>query len=455
MSTAAPPTAAPPTAPRSAMFIVFLVVFIDLLGFGIVLPLLPRYADTFLGGFTPTAKGVIIGLLYSSFSIMQFLFAPTWGRLSDRVGRRPVLLIGLGGSVAFYALFAFASNLPAEAAPLAVMLLLLSRVGAGVAGASISTAAAVIADCTTPEKRAKGMALIGAAFGIGFTFGPLIAYAGLITFREQPWAPGAVASGLSLVALVLAVVLLPETLPPGPKPPRTGFDLRRTLAVLRDPAVGPLIVIYFLVIFAFANFEGTLSLFTGSAFGLKADDNFLVFAYIGFVLMVAQGGIYRPLAGRRSEDYFLKLGTGLMLLGMGGLVLVAYGTYQLRPQTIEFAETAQTVTIRPLTDLTTGLKPLFYLCVTVAVTGFAFVNPSISSLVSRRADPARQGEILGVNQSASALGRICGPFVGNVVFQWDEARTWPFAVAAGLLVFVLGLTPAVNPPPPSEEPAGG
>ncbi len=448
MSTDSPPPPPPTTAPaaRSAMLIVFLVVFIDLLGFGIVLPLLPRYADTFLKGFEPTSKGVIIGLLYSSFSLMQFLFAPSWGRLSDRIGRRPVLLIGLGGSVAFYALFAVASSMSPDDAALAVMLLLLSRIGAGIAGANISTAAAVIADCTPPEKRAKGMALIGAAFGIGFTFGPLIAYGGMVTFQREPWAPGAVASGLSLIALILAVILLPETLPGGEKPPREGFSLGRTVAVLRNPAVGPLIVIYFLAIFAFANFEGTLSLFTESAFGLKEADNFLVFAYIGFVLMVAQGGIYRPLAGRRSEDYLLKLGTGLMLLGLGGMILVAYGTYHLRPQVITMPEVGGTVVIKPITDLSTGLKPLFYLCVTVAVTGFAFVNPSVSALVSRRADPNRQGEILGVNQSASALGRICGPFVGNVVFQWDAARTWPFGVAAGLLILVLAMTPLINPP---------
>ncbi len=453
MSSAAPPV--PEKAPRSAMMIVFLVVFIDLLGFGIVLPLLPRFADTFLGGFEPTAKGVIIGLLYSSFSIMQFLFAPTWGRLSDRIGRRPVLLIGLAGSVGFYALFAFASALDRDQATLAVMLLLLSRVGAGIAGANISTAAAVIADCTPPEKRAKGMALIGAAFGIGFTFGPLIAFAGMVTFQKEPWAPGAIAAGLSFVAMLLALKLLPETLPAGPKPPREGFDIGRTLAVLRNPAVGPLIVVYFLAIFAFANFEGTLSLFTESAFKLNEKDNFLVFAYIGFVLMVAQGGVYRPLAGRRSEDYLLKLGTGMMLLGLGGLILVAYGTYYLRPQTIDGPIPGSTMVIKPISDLATALKPLFYLCVTVAVTGFAFVNPSISSLVSRRADPARQGEILGVNQSASALGRICGPFVGNVVFQWSDSRMGPFVVATLLLVLVLGMTPALTPAEQEPSPNGG
>ena len=153
-----------PTAPKKAMFIVFLVVVIDLLGFGIVLPLLPRYADLFIpAGTSKLMHGLIIGALFSGFSAMQFLFAPLWGRLSDRIGRRPVLLIGLAGSVAFYGLFGYASTLE-EQARLGLILLFVSRIGAGLAGATISTAAAVIADCTTPEKRSRGMALIGAAF---------------------------------------------------------------------------------------------------------------------------------------------------------------------------------------------------------------------------------------------------------------------------------------------------
>ena len=167
------------TTPRSALLIVFLVVFIDLLGFGIVLPLLPLIGDVYLADYFPGGKssaqgGAVLGLLMSSFSLMQFIFAPIWGRVSDRIGRRPILLIGLAGSVVFYALFGFAAGMPQERAGLALTLLFAARIGQGIAGATIATAQAVIADCTTPEKRRHGMALIGAAFGIGFTFGPLI-----------------------------------------------------------------------------------------------------------------------------------------------------------------------------------------------------------------------------------------------------------------------------------------
>src|SRR6516225_6926286 len=187
---------------RSALLVVFLVVFIDLLGFGIVLPL---YGDELLEPLYPgpgndLLRKTILGLLMSSFSLMQFLFAPIWGRISDRIGRRPILLLGLGGSVAFYGLFGFALSLPPEeSAGLALALLSLARSGAGIAGATIATAQAVIADCTPPEKRKHGMALIGAAFGIGFTFGPLFGYASLSWFPNNHEAIGYTAAALSFV----------------------------------------------------------------------------------------------------------------------------------------------------------------------------------------------------------------------------------------------------------------
>lgn len=416
-----------PSPNRSAMFIAFLVTAIDLLGFGIVLPLMPRLAGRYIADDDPY-KGAIIGLLYSVFSVMQFVFTPMWGRVSDRVGRKPILLLSLVGSVVFYGLFGYASMLPTEQATWALLLILLSRIGAGIAGASVSTAAAVIADCTTPERRAKGMALIGAAFGVGFTIGPLIAWAGEQVFAGAPWGPGAMASVVSGIALILAAVMFRETLPPGPKPPREFFSLRRTMEVLRTPAVGPLVLVYFLAIFAFANFEGTVALFTQSAFGLTDEDNYLAFAFIGFVLMIAQGGVYRPLATRRPEEYLLKLGIGMMVIGLGGLAAVAFAAYLLRASP----------------DAVHGLNVYFYLSITVAVFGFAFVNPSVSALVSRRADPRRQGEVLGVNQSFAALGRILGPFVGSYVFFQQDSRVLPFVVATGTMLFVIGLLPAIR-----------
>jgi DHA1 family tetracycline resistance protein-like MFS transporter len=411
------------------LLVVFLVVFIDLLGFGIVLPLLPRYSDLYLGGFTESGKGAMLGALYCSFSLMQFLLAPTWGRISDRFGRRPVLLVSLAGSVAFYALFAVASTFEKEQATLALTLLLISRIGAGIAGASVSTAAAVVADTTPPEQRSKRMGMvIGGAFGLGFTFGPLIAYGGMKLFPGERWAPGAVAAVLSFVALVTAVLLFKETRTVvGTASGREFFSVARTIEVLRMPAIGPVVLVYFLVIFAFANFEGTLSVFTEAAFNLTDDDNFLVFAYVGAVLLFAQGGLYRRFAGRMPDERLIMLGVALMLLGMLGLTAVAY-----------FASV--------LVGATTiaGLKPMFYLALAAAVTGFGFVNPSVSSLVSKRAEPGRQGEVQGVNQSFSALGRILGPFVGLMAFHWHPSRALPYVVAGALLIGVTMLLPMVR-----------
>ncbi len=427
MSTAdAPPDApATPTAPKGALFIVFLVVFIDLLGFGIVLPLLPRFAEQFLRDVSDAGRGVVIGLMYSVFSLMQFVFAPVWGRVSDRIGRRPILMLGLAGSVVFYGLFAYASQLPPELATLAVTLLFVSRIGAGIAGASVSTAQAVIADCTTPEKRSKGMALIGAAFGIGFTFGPLIAWAGEEVFQDAAWGPGAMASALSLVALGLAVWLLPETRRPGGVPSEKKlFSLSRTKGVLAMPTVGTLVLIYFLAIFGFANFEATLSLFTEAAFGMGRRDNYLVFAYVGFVLMLAQGGLYRRLAGKVPDEGLLKAGVVMMLLGLGGMAAIAFG-------------------VVGGTD-PRALKWVFYVVMAVAVTGFAFVNPSASALVSKRSDPQRQGEVLGVNQAFAALGRILGPLLGLTLFGLESSHTLPYFAAAGLLLVVAALLPRIR-----------
>ncbi|HEY8505123.1 MAG TPA: MFS transporter [Gemmataceae bacterium] len=418
---------APTAAPRKAVFIVFLVIFIDLLGFGIVLPLLPRIADEYLApaGVSATLSGFLIGVLFSSFSLMQFVFAPLWGRLSDRAGRRPILLIGLGGSVVFYTLFGLASELPPEQAWAALGLLLLSRAGAGVAGATIATAQAVIADSTPPHERKRGMALIGAAFGIGFTFGPLIAYAAVVWFPELRGGVGYVAAALSLVAFILAVRLLPETRRPGAPSAarRSWLDMHGLYRTLRTPAVGLLVLIFFLATFAFANFEATLALLT-KAFGYTDDDNFLIFAYVGALLMVAQGVVYRRLAKRLDEVSFVRIGLAIIFIGLANLAGVAV--------------------------VTTGTMPgdwhltWFLLTLACAVFGFAFLTPSVQALISRRTAADRQGEVLGVNQSFAALARILGPLIGLTLFGSTETHMLPYVFAAALLAVVLLLVPRIG-----------
>jgi MFS family permease len=415
-----PPIATPP---RSALLIIFLVVVIDLLGFAIVLPLLPRIAETYLKEQSKLVEGLTIGLLFSSFSAMQFLFAPFWGRLSDRIGRRPVLLVGLVGSVVFYTLFGYAATLPATSAHLAIEMMFLSRIGAGIAGATISTAAAAIADCTPPEQRKRGMALIGAAFGVGFTFGPLIAAAALKwSFGQGPGAVGYVAAGLSFVALVLGSILLKETRTAGrPSEQRGWLSLRNLKDTLRIPSVGILVVIYFLGTFAMANLESTLSLFTKAAFAYSDEENFLIFAYVGLALALVQGGIYRPMAKHVSEIAFIRMGVLLMLLGLAGLGALA-GTASGTAHRDVIALIAMLITLA------------------IAVAGFAFLNPSVGALVSRRSPPDRQGEVLGVNQSASALGRILGPVAALALFPLTSGHVLPYALASLMLFAVLLMT---------------
>ena len=302
--------------PRGALLVIFLTVFIDLLGFGIVLPVMPRQAGPYLETLhlSPLAAGATIGLLFSVFSLMQFVFSPIWGRWSDRVGRRPMLLLSLAGSVVFYALYGFAVTISPERAALAIGLMMLARIGAGIAGASVGTAAAVIADCTTPQNRSRGMALIGIAFGAGFTLGPLIAYFGMKLFNDRPWAVGALASALSAVAFLFAFFVFRETRDPANRAGKEFFSVSRSARVLAIPAVGALVLIYFLSIFSFANFEATLARLTEEAFGMSDDDNFLVFAGIGLVLMLA-GGSYRPLAKRVSETRQCRWPRSVVVLG--------------------------------------------------------------------------------------------------------------------------------------------
>lgn len=408
----------------------FLVVFIDLLGFGIVLPLLPRYGEYF------QASAATQGFLMASFSAMQFLFAPIWGRISDRVGRRPVLMVGLAGSVIFYALFGVASGLgPTERmlglAPLAW--LFVGRIGAGIAGATIPTAQAYIADVTDEQNRGKGMALIGAAFGLGFTLGPLMALtfaAGQTGAPPSPWA-GYLASGLSAVALLGAIFLLPESLTPDRQAPhREWMRLSSLGKVLHSPVHAGIVGGIFLATFAFAQFESTLSLLT-KHLGFSDRQNSYVFAYLGFMLIVFQGLLVRRLMPVVRERRMAIAGAVLLMIGM---LLVAWSAGTARDA--EAAALAAGSQEAASNDVKTALLQLL-LVLPAAVAGFSALNPALQSMLSLNTSAVEQGEILGLAQSMSSLARILGPFLGIMIFYrlGEPAPYW--SAAAMMLVAAL------------------
>jgi MFS transporter, DHA1 family, tetracycline resistance protein len=375
---------------RRSLATLFLIVFTDLVGFGIVIPLLPLYADH----FHPPAW--VFGLLMAAYSAMQFLFAPVLGRLSDRVGRRPVLLISLVGSVAGYVLFAVANS---------VALLFASRLIAGICGANIATAQAVIADTTTPEQRARGMGLIGAAFGLGFIAGP--ALAGLL-LQLGTAAPGWGAATCSATALVMALLFLPETRGVGTAAagPRFASPFARLAQGWADRALAPLLALGFLLVTGFAGFEVTFAQFLHGRFALPHDRVSFMFVYIGLLAAVVQGG----LLGRLSRRF------GEVRLVVAGLLSIAAGLAMLAA--------------------THRLPALLVILVAVSF-GAGVVTPSLSSLVSRAAGRDEQGAALGAFQSVGSLARVLGPFAAELAIgRWGVGA--PPLAAATLSLLAAG-----------------
>jgi multidrug resistance protein len=354
----------------SPLLIIFLTVFIDLLGFGIIIPLLPFYAEHFGG------TALTVGLLGTSFSLMQFIFAPMWGRLSDRIGRRPVIMIGLFGSFVSYLGFGLANTLA---------LLFVSRSLAGIMGATIPTAQAFIADTTTPENRARGMGIVGAAFGLGFIFGPAI---GGFLSRWGHVVPPLFAASLSLANFGLAVFLLPESLKrraggTAPARPSRLEALKRALARPHMPA---LLVVYFVVVAAFSGFESTFALFAEHRFGFTASTIGVMFAYIGVLFALVQGGFV-------------------------GRAVKWFGERRLVPVSIFVASIGLA--------LVAASQSVAALCAAMALLalGMGLNGPSLVSLISQWSSAEDQGGILGLSQGLASMSRIVGPAWAGFVFD--------------------------------------
>jgi multidrug resistance protein len=379
-----------------ALYIVLLTVLIDLIGFGIVLPILPLWAETF--GASPTE----IGVLSASYSLMQVLFAPFWGRLSDRVGRRPVILVTLAGSAVSALMIGLANSL---------LVLLLARILNGISGASYAAAQAYVADVTTREQRARGMGLIGAAFGLGFIIGPALG-AGLSTIDQS--APFFFAAGLAAVNLVLAWFKLPESRRAGAVS-RTPGRMEMLRRALGSRQLGPLVWLSFAATFAFVGMEATFALLGDRRFGYDAVDMGLLFAFVGIAAAVGQGFLVGRLVARWGEYR-------VMLWGLGG---TAAG--------LALLAAADTLAVLLAALLLLGL-----------FSGFAFA--SISALISQAATDDEQGGVLGIAASTGGAARIAGPVVAGALFQ-HVAPGAPLVVGAVIAAGCLLLASLAVPRP--------
>ena len=419
---------------KPSLLAIFLTVFVDLVGFGIVLPLLPTYAHSF------GASGLMVGGLMASYSAMQFLFAPIWGAWSDRVGRRPVLLISIGGNVVSYALFAFASTLSGS---WALGLILASRVFAGICGANITVAQAYIADITPPEDRSKRMGLIGMAFGLGFIIGPALAVLGQSLFGEV--GPGLLASGICAINFIVAFTRLPESWKPGTQPPPSRSRWQNLGHILRQPTVGFLVAVFFLATFGFTCFETTLGLLITRNFQLEGsaahNANAILFSFAGIMGALVQAGPIGRLVKRLGEPRLIAL----------SLIVFACGLAPMPWLTGRGALTWATLT-SPAGH--TWWLVLFF--IGLIAIGSGLTRPPLFGLVSLLSPDNERGTTLGVVQSAGSLARILGPLFAGAFF--DQHPAWPYLTCA-LLALATGwmawnrLVGRVEYPKPVGQPA--
>jgi MFS family permease len=406
---------------KPSLLVIFLTVFIDLVGFGIVLPQLPLYAKNY------QASGFELGLLMASFSAMQFLFAPWWGKLSDRLGRRPVLLVSIAGSVLAYAWFALATRLDGHAA---LWMIIASRVFAGFCGANITVAQAYIADITPAEQRSKRMGLIGMAFGLGFIFGPWIG--GKSAHLFGPSGPGWVASALCAINLILACLILKESWTPSatPSPQRARFA--QWSHTLRQPTVGLLVMIFFLATFCFTCFELTLGLLISRNFGLDLQNSEAdmqtaqriagtLFMFSGIVGAFVQGGPIGRLVKALGERKLIVLSLFLTGVSLALVPLVRGDIRQIGELSWHVLFSAQG-------------GPWWALLGVLALLaiGSGLTRPPLFGLLSVLTPAHEQGAAIGVAQSAGSMARIAGPLFAGMVFQAHPSL--PYFICAGIAV---------------------
>ena len=404
---------------KPSLLVVFLTVFIDLIGFGIVVPLVPIYSRHY------GAPGWLIGTIIASFSAMQFVFSPIWGRLSDHHGRRPILLFSTAGAALSYLLFAIGSGFENHTA--ALWALLVSRVFAGACGGNITVAQAYIADITPPENRSKRMGLIGMAFGLGFIFGPALSGIALKLFGAT--GPGWAAAVLCAANFLLAFAILAESLKPDSGHAGNRPRLQQWGHTLARPRIGSLILIFFLATFAFSCFESTLPLLVSDNFnlGITVDETrpattvISLFVFCGIIGAFIQGGAIGRLVKMFGEPKLISL--SLFITGVSlALLPFVKGEGQLK-----------WLAVLRLADWP-WLKMLLVLA--LLAVGSSLTRPPVFGLLSNLTPANEQGATIGVAQSAGALARIFGPLFAATVYL--HVPMLPYVIC-GAISIVAGL----------------
>lgn len=381
---------------RSASMLIFLIVFLDLLGVGLIVPLTPFIVEKF------SSTGTAVAMLTMCYSAAQFVATPVLGALSDRFGRRPVLLVSLFGSSVGYVIFATAGALP---------LLYVARVIDGFSGGNISTAQAYIADVTPKKDRAKAYGLIGAAFGLGFTLGP--AFSALLTQRTgMLMAPVWAAAGLSLVTMLLVALRLPETLPPAARTsgPLTARELNPATVLIRAarlPTVAAMLSAVFAAAFAHAELRASLGVLLRDKFQFTESHVGQVFTFIGFVAILVQGGLVRRLSPKIGDRRAVLFGLPVAVAGYALIPLVPAGQW----------------------GWLLGALALMGL-------GAGVATPSLTGILSRAAPPGEEGRVMGASQAVSALALVFGPILAGPLYD-EVGKGWPFWSAAGVVLIAL------------------
>jgi DHA1 family tetracycline resistance protein-like MFS transporter len=417
---------------------IFVIVLIDLMGLTIIIPLLPLYAASF------GANPAMIGVLGATYPVMQFLGAPVLGRFSDRYGRKPILVISQLGTLVGFIMLGLANGLP---------MLFLSRMIDGISGANIATAQAAITDSTTEKTRTQGLGLIGAAFGLGFIIGPVIAFVALAISNNSYAFPAYIAAAFSLGSILLTAFWFKETLPEeerGQGSDQPGFSFRSLLQALTHPAVGLLLFLMFAQQLAFGGFEQLLALFTLTNLGINASGNAIIFVFVGVIVVAVQGGLIGRWS-RRFGDRRLVFG-GLALLAVG-LVLLAFTPRQAVPWYSEAKLTEELSGGRqvlgetpPTQDLAIdlpdesnsswlGLVWILLTMVPIAIGG-GILQPTINSLITKRVEISEVGGMLGISVSFLSGANAIAPLIGGALFQALGPRA-PFFFGGILMALLL------------------